>query len=78
MISGSFAKNDLQFKVSYGSSPPCTQIIFWKVRFIGIYHSEFSSELTLEKALYTQMPYLQLAHENRIVISQSRFGRGLN
>ena len=26
IISGSFAKNDLQLKVSYGSSPPCTKL----------------------------------------------------
>jgi len=24
MISGSFAENDMQFKASYGSLPPCT------------------------------------------------------
>jgi len=26
IICGSFAKNDLQLKASYGSSPPCTHI----------------------------------------------------
>ena len=31
MISGSFAKNDLQLKTSYGSSPPCTPVI------VGVY-----------------------------------------
>jgi len=26
LISASFAKNDLQLKASFGSSPPCTEI----------------------------------------------------
>ena len=35
IISGSFAKNDLHLKGSYGSSPPCTQI--WQFLYIFQY-----------------------------------------
>ena len=33
MISGCFAKNDLQLKASYGSSPPCSQLSIFPLVF---------------------------------------------
>jgi len=63
MISGSFAKNDLQLKAFYGFSPPCMCIVFLfqknnNVVFLYKCVVSFMYVCILPRYLKKQKPYL--------------------